>query len=315
MSEVEKFGAVLQKTLEEISPELRKKLLQKEIFRRWKEIFKTLSDKISPVKIQDDVLIVASNDSAIKDMMKFGAENFVTMINEKISPGLPIISKIKFDGRFKMMSINENFPVENQSEEIEIELTPEEISNCEKKVAAVEDETQRKILLETALSYEKSQKRKLQLGWHKCKCCNVLCPPKEKLCNICIVKECERMTSEIRKIFIATPETPFREIQQKIIRQFPHLYKECTLEKIDAARMDLILRQASKVSYGDTTSDAVIFLVRLIRQLPREKLTDAIINRTLKEFKFNLADLPPLPKHDFSKLEKREIKKVPLQKK
>lgn len=314
MSEIERVGVVLQKTLEEINPELRKRLLQNEIFKRWHEIFGTIAKRFSPVKIQGDTLIVASNDSAVKDVMKFGAASFVDMINDKISPGIPIISKIKFDGRFKMLPVVEIPPAKNQSEEIEIELTPKEIFDCEKKVATVADENLHQTLLETFLSYEKSQKRKLQCGWHKCKFCNVLCPPKEILCNVCIVKEREQMTSEIRKIFIAAPETPFREIQQKIIRQFPHLYKECTLEKIESARMDLILQHAAKVSYGDTTSDAVIFLVRLIRQLPREKITEKIINRTLKEFKFNLADLPKFENHKFTKLEKFSAKKIPLQK-
>lgn len=310
MSELEIVGAVLQKTLAEISPELRKKLLQKEIFNRWHEIFKTLADKISPVKIQGETLIVTSTDGAVMDTLKFSASNFVTLINEKISPGMPIISEIKFGRGFSPPPIKK-FPVQNKSVEPQIELTPNEISNCEKKVAAVEDETQRKILLETVLSYEKSQKRKLQRGWHKCKFCNVLCPPKEIFCNVCAVKERGRMYMAIRKIFIAAPETPFREIQQKIVRQFPHLYAECTPEKIESARMDLILQEASKISYGDTTSDAALFLVRLIRQLPREKLTDAIINRTLKEFRFNLADQPPLQNLKFSKLESRKIKKIP----
>ena len=313
MSNPEIIGAVLQKSLNEINPELRKKLLQKEIFKQWHEIFKTLADKISPVKIQGETLIVTSNDGAVTDTLKFGAENFVKLINEKISPGMPIISEIKFGRNFDAPQIK-NIPVKIEYDEVKIELTPQEISDCEKKVAAVTDENLRKILLETSLSYAKSQKLKLQRGWHKCKICNILCPPKEILCNICKVKERGRMVSEIRKIFCAAPETPFREIQQKIIRQFPHIHKECTLERIDSARMDLILERAAKVSYGDTTSDAAIFLVRLIRQLPREKLTDAIINRTLKEFKFNLADLPPLKEHKFSKFNKISAKKIPLQK-
>lgn len=319
MSEIENVSAVLQKSLQEISPELRKKLLQKEIFKRWHEIFRTLSDKISPIKIQGDALIVTSNDSAVKDMLKFNAENFVNLINDKISPELPIISEIKFGRSFDEPSIIEEIPAKIQSDEIKIELTPEEVADCEKQVAAVADEDQRQILLETLLSHKKSQKRKLQRGWHKCKLCNLLCPPKKILCSVCEVKERAKMIGEIRKIFITAPETSFREIQQKIIRQFPHFYKECTLEKIDSARMDLILQQAAKISFGDTTSDAALFLVQLIRQLPREKLTEAIINRTLKEFKFNLADLPPFPKHEFSKFEKLTIKKlstkkIPLQK-
>ena len=306
MGELEKIGAVLQKSLEETNPELRKKILQKEIFKRWHEIFKSLANKISPVKIQGETLIVTSTDGAVMDNLKFGAANFVKLINDTISPGLPIISEIKFGKSFDAPPVFNEVPA--PIPEIEIELTPEEIADCEKSVAAVADENLKKTLLETLLSQTKSQKRKLKSGWHKCKLCNVLCPPNEILCNICAVNERGRMIQEIRKIFISAPETHFREIQQKITRQFPYL--NCTLETIESARMDLILQKAAKISYGDETSDAVKFLVQLIRQLPREKLTDAIINRTLKEFKFNLADLPPLPKYEFSKPQKRSIKKI-----
>ncbi len=308
MGEPEIVGEVLQKSLAD-NPELRKKLLQKEIFNRWQEIFPAFADKFFPVKIDGETLIVDSNDSAFKDMLKFGAPDFIQKINEKISPGLPIISKIKFGKSF------EDIPSplkKNSAPKIweEIQLSAEEIDECKKKVAAVADETQRQFLLETILSYKKAEKRKLKSGWHKCKFCNLLCPPKEILCNICAVKEREKLFGAIKKIFLAAPETPFQEIQQKIIRQFPHLYKECTLEKIESARMDLILKRAAKISYGDTTSDAAIFLVQLIRQLPREKLTPAIINRTLEEFKFNLADLPPFKKHEFSKPRHGKLKKV-----
>jgi len=306
LGEPEIVGAVLQKSLAD-NPELRKKLLQKEIFNRWQEIFPAFADKFFPVKIDGETLIVDSNDSAFKDMLKFGAPDFIQKINEKISPGLPIISKIKFGKSF------EDIPPplkKNSAPKIweEIQLSAEEIDECKKKVAAVADKTQRQFLLETILSCKKAEKRKLKSGWHKCKFCNLLCPPKEILCNICAVKERGRMIQEIRKIFIAAPETHFREILQRITRQFPYL--NCTLETIESARMDLILQKAAKISYGDTESDAAKFLVQLIRQLPREKLTDAIINRTLKEFKFNLADLPPLPKYEFAKPQKRSIKKI-----
>ena len=306
MGELENIGAVLQKSLEKINPELRKKILQKEIFKRWHEIFKSLANKISPVKIQGETLIVTSTDGAVLDALKFGAEKFIKLINDTISPGMPVISEIKFGRSFDAPPVIA--PIPEQITEIEIELTPEEIADCEKSVAAVADENLKATLLETVLSRAKSQKRKLQSGWHKCKFCNLLCPPKEILCNICAVKERGRMIQEIRKIFIAAPETHFREILQRITRQFPYL--NCTLETIESARMDLILQKAAKISYGDTTSDAAKFLVQLIRQLPREKLTDAIINRTLKEFKFNLADLPPLPKYEFAKPQKRSIKKI-----
>ena len=79
MSEPENIGAVLQRTLEEISPELRKKILQKEIFNRWHEIFKSIADKFSPVEIQGETLIVTSTDGALMDALKFGAGEFVKL--------------------------------------------------------------------------------------------------------------------------------------------------------------------------------------------------------------------------------------------
>lgn len=307
MSKPEIIGAVIQKNLS-LNPEMRKKLLQQEIFNRWSEIFPNFSNKVFPVKIQGETLIVDSNDNAAKDTLKFGAPNLVSFINEKISPGLPIISEIKFGRSFKN---SPPLPKKLPTEKIpEIELTPEEIAACEKKVANITEENQRQFLLETFLSYAKSEKRKLQSGWHKCKLCNVLCPPKEILCNICIVKERERMRKEICKIFCDTPETSFKEIQQKIIQSFPHLQAECTFELIESVRMDLILQQARTISYGDTTSDAAKSLVRLIHQLPPEKLTPQIIIYTLEAFKFNLANQPPFEKFNFSKLKNRTLKKV-----
>lgn len=314
MSLPEFIGAVLQKSLNESNPQLRRKLLQQQIFSRWHEIFKTLADKLSPVEIQGDTLFVTSADSSIRDLLKFAANNFVNLINDKISPELPIISHIQFSRTFAPPPFAK-LPAKVTAVKKSVALTPSEIESCKNQVAAITDETQRAIFFQTLLSLAKSQKRKLQSGWLKCQLCNSLCPPNDSICPVCKVKERGRMSAEIRKIFCNAPETPFREIQQEIIRQFPYLQNECTLENIESARMDLILQRAAKISYGDTKSDAVIFLVRLIRQLPREKLTEKIIADTLKEFKFNLADLPPLPKYEFSKIEKRTIKKIPPPKK
>ena len=292
MSELERIDKVLYKTLAK-NPNLRRKFLQAEIFYRWKELFPQFANSISPAKIQDETLILYSNDNALKDMLKFRAADFIQQINEKISPVIPIISDLKF-GKIKPPKLI--FPKKKPKKIIapkfeEPELTAEEISECEKKVADVKNEIQRQILLETFLSYAKAEKRKLQRGWHKCKLCNSLCPPNDILCNVCTVKERERLQKTIRKIFCAAPETPFQKVQEKILIQFPYLQKECTLATIEFARSGLILQRAAKVSYGDSTSDAAIFLVCLIRQLPRHKLTQQIIDDTLKDFQFNLADL------------------------
>ena len=112
------------------------------------------------------------------------------------------------------------------------------------------------------------------------------------------------MRREIRQIFCRKPEATFFEVLRIIRQKFSNIAEECSLEVITYERNSLIKSSAAKVSFGDTESDAAKFLVQLYRQLPKEKLTDAIINRTLSELRFNLADQPPFEVREFKKFSK-----------
>ena len=294
---------ILASDLPDIDKTLRQKMLQNEILRRWDEIFDRFADKIMPVRFEGDTLIINSNDNSLKDMLKYSAKNFVDKINAVI--GNPVIAQIKFGGIAEPVKAVEkkNAPVEIAKDKNL--LTAEEIAELEKQVEGIENPERRQKRLENLISFANAQKSKIQRGWHKCALCNVLCKSEEKICSVCLVKERERMQQEIRRIFFEAPETSYREVQERIWRSVPYLKSECTLERIEASRMDLILQTAARVSYGDTTSDTARFLVRLARQLPDEKLTPAIITRTLHEFRFNLADLPKIEAQEFSKLSKR----------
>ena len=302
MSQPTSIKDILKSNLPDIDKTLRQKMFQQEILRRWDEIFDKFADKIMPVRFEGDTLFINSNDNSLKDMLKYSAQNFVDKINALI--GSPVIAQIKFSGKIgASLEKAEKKPAPIEiADDKKILLTAEEIAELEKQVAEIENPLARQKRLKYLIDFANAQKSKMERGWHKCALCDVLCKPEEIICGVCLVKERERMQMEIRRIFFDAPETPFRAVQEKVWRSVPHLKAECTLEKIDAMRMELILEVAGRVSYGDTTSERARFLVRLARQLPDEKLTPAIINRTLREYKFNLADLPKMEVQEFSKL-------------
>ncbi len=304
MSQPTSIKDILASSLPNLDKSLRQKMLQQEILRHWDDIFGKFADKIMPVRFDGDVLFINSNDNSLNDMLKYSLPNLVSRINALV--GSQFIAQIKFSGKIgaEIIPPKKNpAPVENTNAQ-KVSLTAEEISELEAKVADVENLLARQKRLDYLISFAIAQKKKIQCGWHKCALCDVLCKPEEIICNVCVVKERERMQREIRRIFCDAPETPFRAVQEKICESVPYLKSECTLEKIEAARMDLILQTAARVSYGDMSSERAKFLVSLARQLPVDKLTPAIISRTLHEFRFNLADLPKVETQGFSKLPK-----------
>ena len=311
MSEPEIIGDIIPKSLGKFDATLRKKIFQQELISRWKDIFGAIAAELEFVQLDKGVLVISSQNSAVRDFVKYDAKKLVDKINAQLKQGADFITKIEFGRNFNSTpEIPKKPAVTEEVPPAKIELTAVEIADCEKKAAVLSDEEQRQIVLETLLSHAKAEKSKLARGWHKCKFCDLLCPPSETVCDICKVKERERLHKKIRRIFRDAPWTPFSEVKEKISAEFEHLAQECTLDAIESARMDLIAQTAARVSYGDTTSDAVKFLVMLIRQLPREKLTSQIINRTLREFHFNLADRPPFDEYDFRKMPSRSSRKI-----
>ncbi|MBO4779814.1 MAG: hypothetical protein J5497_04165, partial [Selenomonadaceae bacterium] len=72
---------------------------------------------------------------------------------------------------------------------------------------------------------------------------------------------------------------------------------ECSLEIVESARTSLIQRLAGNVQFGDEESAAVKKLVMLEKRLPPEKVTPAIIRRTLIDLQFNLSEQPKLQRY------------------
>lgn len=310
MSELETIANILPLSLGEVDPALRKRILGLEIRRRWNEIFGTLANDLAFVKLDGKTLVLESQNSAVRDAFKYGARILIDRVNAVIRREEDFVDRIEFGRNLDPPPALPTQKTAPAPKPAEVELTADEIAACEQQAAAISDPDLRKSVLETLISCAKAEKSRRQNGWHKCQLCDRLCPPREQICDICRVKERERLHKRIRRIFYEAPWTPFREIQEKIRAEFTYLKSYCTLDEIEAARMDLILQVAARVPYGDTSSDAAKFLVMLARQLPREKLTLPIINRTLHEFRFNLADRPPFEALEFARAPGVRINKI-----
>lgn len=282
------------------------KILRLSICQNWGEIAGNISSQTVPLKVQKKTLIIAADNPAAKDNAKFLAKEIINKTNEIIGRGEKVIEKIEFGKNFdnhkadfkkipapQKVQEEKNFSADDLEKII---LTDEEIAECEKKSATIENEKNRQELFDIFISRKKLEKLKLQNGWHKCKICGELCKPNEILCDFCKITERNKMRDKIRKIFYDKPSTTFISAQEKIFDEMPHMKNYCSLSVIESEYSSLIRETAARVSYGDKKSDLAKFLVMLFKQVDEKNLTDALMENALHELRFNLADQPPFKK-------------------
>lgn len=298
MNKLENIDKILIKTAAQDKTGFGEKILCLSVAQNWKEIAGNIADRTAPIKIHEKILFISAENPAVKDSAKFLSKIIVENVNKIVGRGEKIISGIDFGKFFESPpKVPPKIPAQEPEKNIfseenleKIILTDEEISECEKKSAGIENEEQRKNLTEIFLSRKKTEKLKLQNGWHKCKICGELCEPEKIICSFCEINERDKMRQRIRKIFYDEPSTTFHKAQDKIFQEMPHMKKECTLSVIESERSSLIRETAARVSFGDKNSDNAKFLVMLLKQVNEKDLTDALIDRAFKELRFNLAD-------------------------
>ena len=291
----------------QITAAAREDFLLSKIIGCWNELVdKNIADNVKPVKLEHGVLFVDVKNSAFKDQLKFFAEEIIDAINDAFEQEELCVKEIRLAKGFQIAN-NPQKKIEPPSSEKpkitidEIILTDEEVKACEDAVAKIANEKLRRIALQTQLAYVRSQKFKLATGWHKCAKCEVLCPSEDKFCVPCGIKEREAMVAELYRIIDAAPQIKALEAQRVLLERMPHMRGECLPEVVESARTSLIQRIANKVRFGDETSPDVLKLVALEKRLPLDKLTPAIIKRTLLDLQFNLADGALLQKYNARK--------------
>ena len=279
------------------------KFLGSEIAHDWdKLVDSSIAAQVKPVTLEHGVLFVSVKSSAFKDQLKFFAEEIVDAINDAFGQGEVVVKSIRIAHAFQVADMP---PEKNSAPEVvkskvtleQIILSDEEIRRCEEQAKKFSDEKLRQTVLQTLLAQAKSQKLRLANGWHKCANCDTLCEPQETFCETCKIREREVMVKELFKIFYDEPWLKPPAAQKILLERLPHMRTECSLDAVESARTSLIQKIAGRIRFGDEESPDVLKLVALEKRLPPEKLTPAIIRRTLIDLQFNLSEQPKLQRY------------------
>ena len=281
-----------------------KKFLCNELIQTWDKLIDAdIAEKVRPVTIERDVLFVDVKNSAFKDQLKFFAEEIVDAINDAFKQEPPLVKEVKIAKGFQIAEmppekISESAQVEKPQVTLEqIILTDEEIQRCQARAEKFSDDSLRETVLQTLMSQVRIQKFRLANGWHKCRNCDKLCPPQEIFCEVCRIKERNLMIEELFRIFYDEPWLKALDAQKILLDRMPHMRDECQPDVIESARTSLIQKIAGGIRFGDEESPDVLKLVMLEKRLPPDKITPAIIRRTLMDLQFNLAEQPKVQRY------------------
>ena len=295
----------LQKKIRTFGTAAYEKFLCNEIISNWREFVNdSFADNIRPVAIERGVLFVEVASSAYKDQLKFFATEIIDAINEKFSQdGQPFVKRLRIANAIQIAAhppkeIPEPAQVDSSKLTLEqVTLSQDELELCRTKAAKISDSDLRQTVLETLISQARAQKFHLLKGWHKCASCETLCPPEETFCGVCAIKERATMVDELFKILYDAPWLKPQAAQKILLDKMPHMRRECSVDVVESARTSLIQKVAGRVRFGDEDSPDVLKLVMLEKRLPPDKLTPAIIRRTLIDLQFNLADQAQLRRY------------------
>lgn len=268
------------------------RFLCQELIHKWRELVdESIAAQVTPVALEHGVLFVAVQNSAFKDQLKFFAEEIIDAINDNYDK--PLVKEIRPAKPFQIAAaqLEETPPAQVEKSEVAfdtITLTPEEIKLCVEQANAFANDELRQSVLNTLVSQARVQKFRLANGWHKCADCDTLCPPEEIFCNVCRIRARTAMVEELYRIFYDAPQLTTRDAQKILLERMPQMRTECLPNAVESARTSLIQKIAAGIRYGDEDSPDVLKLVALAKRLPPDKITPAIIRRTLLDLQFNL---------------------------
>lgn len=325
---------VLQATIQGFGEEKFNEFLNEEIFRNWNSLVdKSISAFVTPIEIEHGILFVAVKSSAHKDQLKFYSEEIIDAINARFGDDDQRIKEIKIARPYQIAAFNEknnrpapveihevkqnfsapveihevrqNFsaPVEmHEVDREEIFLTDEEVAAFKESVQKIEDTNVRALAFRSLLAQAKFQKFQLANGWHKCKNCDSLCAATETFCEVCRLKEHEKILRSLFAIFYDTPWLSSADVQKIFAEKFPN-QRNCPLDVVNSARTSLVQNLAARLTVDNENEDSkeILRLVMLEKQIPPDKVTPAIIRRTLAELQFNFADPFRFHRYRFTK--------------
>jgi len=306
---MENIEDILHNSLRALGEENYDKFLNSEIVVHWDTLVdENIRANVRPVALEHGVLFVHSTNSAIKDQLKFFAEDILDALNSKFGKVERVVKEIRPAKPFQVAAFKERTAKPAPPKIVataldDISLTDEETARCEMSVQKIADEDLRAVTLQTLLLRAKAQKFKLADGWHKCKTCDALCAAGETFCEVCRLRELEKIRRKLFEIFYDTPWLTSEEARKIFTDKFPNLRDRCPPDFVNSTRTSLIQLLAGRLTLDEDNdgSNEILRLVMLERRLPPEKVTPAIIRRTLNELHFNFASPTRFPRYKFSK--------------
>ena len=298
---------VLNEAVHALDPKDYEKFLLNEIAAAWYRLVdKKIFANVQPIVLEHGVLFVDVENSAFKDQLKFHAEEIIDAVNgyfgneyvKKVCPA-QAHQVAAFNERRRKPPAPRKPPAEVSLDDVS--LTDEETASCKVAAQKIADENLRAATYQTLLLRAKSQKFKLADGWHKCKTCDALCAADETFCEVCRLVESEKIRRKLFEIFYDSPWLSSEDVRKIFLDKFPN--QQCPLDFVNSTRTSLIQLLAGRLTLDDADDDSkeILRLVMLERQLPPDKVTPAIIRRTLSELHFNFAAPVRFPRQHFSK--------------
>ena len=279
---------VIKNSLKSMNEKVYIKYLRESIFYDWEKIIgEANAKKIKPLRIVYKKLYLYAKDSAWRAHVYAYKPLFIKKINDYLGENL--IDEILFGNPLEKPKEEEeiiNAPktkAKFSKEVIKINLSEEELAEIEKNCACIEDETLRHTLLKASINRAKLEKYRIKNNWHECPNCGNLCPPDEKICNVCERLENDIFERAVMKLLKEVPWLTYAEIKREIKKTMPQMLNRCTPDKIENIRGMLVLELCR--SLDKSNQNQVNSLVMLFKGVKSEDLTPQLISKTLYELR------------------------------
>lgn len=273
---IQRFGDVMPQLMGFLKCE--KEYQKQRVFYFWEKIVgRYIAQHVRPVRMDFRTLYLSADAPAWANQLRYMERELIDKINAFVCAEL--VKEIRF-GKPRREK-RKNIVRENEEENSAAvgEPMPEEIKEAEEKSSVVGDDRLR-VAVSGAFAQNLAQKRvREKTAWHACEKCGRLVPPRERYCEVCGRSLREKETEKIRLLLREKPWLRPYEVRNIL---------GCTTEEAVSVRSALLREFASRVEYGDETSEAARRLVMLFSYVRLEALTKEIMERSLKKLRFDV---------------------------
>lgn len=244
----------------------------------WREIVgPKIASNAMPLSVQRDLLFVAVSSPVWGHHLSMMKQDIISKINTFIGDNL--IRDIRFQAGYLKDNQNEENTGQEAKNSIKlhnIKLDESEQKAVQKIVSAVQDDELRQKLCRLVKNDIALKKYRKSNNWHKCARCSALCPPEEKLCQVCSIEQKQQVRREISFILCENPWLGYSELKK---------YINCSFDEFKEVKERLVSVLTAQINAEDCDKIKEMTLVMLATGIKPEQITDALIDNTLKRFR------------------------------